>query len=103
MLFVSPKDTDFEPVKVSISDRPAGVKLMNQRLVPVCLHALGASSVKQVSMASASEDLAVYDYVLLESRDAAFKQSKLPKAWQTCDRLVNTGWLKQCIVSEIDI
>lgn len=70
-----------------------------QRLVPVCLHALGASLIKQVPNASANEDLASYDYVLVESRDAAFKKSKLPKAWQTCEKLVNTGWLKQCIVS----
>jgi hypothetical protein len=55
--------------------------------------------IKQVPAASAAEDLGSYDYVLVESRDAAFKKSKLPKAWQTCDKLVNTGWLKQCIVS----
>ena len=67
-----------------------------QQLVPFCVHAMGAKSLKPIYTTSETVNLAVYDIVLIESRS---KAHVFPQVWLDSGKLCNFGWLKHCVVS----
>lgn len=67
-----------------------------QSLALVCLHAMGAAHVEVSRSLASQQDLARYDYVLVEDRDS---QRALPKWFDDVENVCNVLWLKQCLVS----
>jgi hypothetical protein len=70
--------------------------LMIQRVILVCLHAMGAVGVDTTQTISSAKETDGYDYVLVEDRE---KKRDLPGWLKGLDRICNIPWLKQCLVS----
>jgi hypothetical protein len=69
---------------------------MIQRVILVCLHAMGAVVVDTAQTISSVKETNGYDYVLVEDRE---KKRDLPSWLKGLDRICNIPWLKQCLVS----
>lgn len=94
MLFVIPLKNDanhlMSLLRVSIMHR----RRSSQKLVPFCLHALGAVSLEQSHIAAPGRDLTGYDYVVVEDRGSL----SIPPVWLKSGKVCNVIWLKQCLV-----
>jgi hypothetical protein len=95
-LFLEPLEKEKREIKVSLIVRSIGLELTKQRLILVCLHAMGAVAVDTVQAINSIKDTAGYDYVLVEDRE---KKRDLPTWLKGLNRTCNIPWLKQCLVS----
>lgn len=93
-LFLEPRDKREIKVRLQCRARRT-IELTDQRLILVCLHAMGAVAVDCVQNLTSAKETDGYDFVLVEDRD---KKRELPDWLIHLEQACNIPWLKQCLV-----